>query len=340
MQNNEFNCPYCGEIIEIGTEKCPACNESLLDIYMVCPACAENIPKNSTKCPICGENLNCNLNNIPFKKIGKILLRILLVFVLLTIIGGGIWYGYKWYNDPVRKAERMAKNYYTLAQKSERDGDIKGAIENYKNALNEKPELNSAKVPLVKLCIKDKDMKCVIKYIEDAYNLSKDDTQLKFYYATSIINERSKSVPLLKSVIEKDPNNYLANKYVGYYYYKQGEHKIALQYLKKSFELKDSFKNDTGVEEVFENLEDEGLMIASIYIMNEEYTNAINVLDQIINKTGSYQAKELKAEAVQRKNYYIQEQERQKAEAAARKEQEAYNRSRAEYYREQGINYY
>lgn len=336
-----MKCPYCGEYVQLGVEECPICNESLKDIYMECPVCAEKIPINSSVCPICAEKLyENNTNKISFDLIGKILLRILSIIVLLAMISGSIWYAYNWYNDPVRKAERMAKKYYSLAQKQENIGDIKGAIENYKNALNKKPELNNAKVPLVKLCIKDKDMKCVIKYIEDAYNLSKDDTQLKFYYATSIINDQGKSIPLLKSVIEDDPNNYLANKYVGYYYYKQGEHKIALTYLKKSFELKDHFKNDTGVENVFQNVEDEGLMIASIYIMNDEYTNAINILDQIINKTGNYRAKELKEEAIQRRSYYLYEKEREKAEAAARREMEAYNKSRAEYYREQGMNYY
>ncbi len=343
MQNDEMHCPYCGELISTDLEKCPACDESLLDIYTICPACAEKITKDSTVCPICGEVLNkskcIRIDKFPFVFIRLIITRTLLVLSILTLIGFIIWYAYNWYNDPVRKSERMAKNYYALAKKEERAGNIKDSISNYKNALNEKSDFNEAKVPLVKLCIKDKDMGCVLKYIADAYQLNKNDNQLKFYYATSIINEHSKSIPLLKSVVEKDPNNYLANKFVGYYYFKKGEHKIALPYLKKSFDLKYNYKNDTGVEEVFENIDDEGLMLANIYIINEEYTNAINVLDQMINKTGSCTAKELKAEVIQRKNYHVYEKERAKAEAAAKREQDAYNRSRAEYYREQGMDY-
>ena len=339
MQEQNMNCPYCGESIPNNSKKCPACNESLEDYYILCPACAESIPKDSKKCPVCGEyleDLSMNINApIPSSNINiiKVLIIIFSVVAILIVLGLGSWFAYKWYNDPVRKADRMAKSYLTLAKKQEKEGNNKEAISNYIKALDEKFELDEAKVPLVKLCIKEKDMACVKKYIDVAYELSSNDTQLKFYYATSIINEHDKSIPLLKSVVEKEPNNYLANKYLGAYYCDKEELKTALPYLKKSFELKDSFKNDTGVEEIYSDVEDEGILLASVYIINEEYTNAINVLDKIINKTGSYSAKELKEEAIQRRNYYNYIKEREKAEAAARKEEEAYNRSREEYYR-------
>ncbi|MGN0196613.1 MAG: zinc ribbon domain-containing protein [Candidatus Gastranaerophilaceae bacterium] len=219
MQEQNMNCPYCGELIPNNSKKCPACNESLEDYYILCPACAESIPKDSKKCPVCGEylgDLSMNINapilsaNI---NIIKVLIIIFSVVAILIVLGLGSWFVYKWYNDPVRKADRMAKSYLTLAKKQEKEGNNKEAISYYKKALYEKFDLDDVKVTLVKLCIKEKDTACVEEYIDAAYKINPKDNQLKFYYASTILDEPNSAVPLLKSVVDKEPNNYLANKY-------------------------------------------------------------------------------------------------------------------------------
>ena len=324
MNSDERECPFCGEIIKKGAKKCRFCDSWLNDETTkiekngnskICPYCSESIPANTLICPHCNEYINQTYRETPHKKspIGKILF---LIFLIVAISGAAV-YAYFWYNDPIRKADRLSSNYYTLAKEQEKAGNNKEAISYYKKALYEKFDLDDVKVTLVKLCIKEKDMACVEEYIDAAYKINPKDNQLKFYYASTILDEPNSAVPLLKSVVDKEPNNYLANKYLGSYYYDKKEYKTALKYLKKSYDLKDNFENNTGAEKAYEDIDDEWKMIANSYIMLDEYTNAINILDDVIDKTGNYDARELKKSAEEKRETYL------------------YNKSRTEYYKQQ-----
>lgn len=328
----------------------------------VCPYCAEEIPANSIVCPNCGEKISQDL--IDMKTI-KIVFGVI-VGIIILCVAGYFTYTYVDFADLVKKfqkPDRFLKKGITLYNEAkyeealdffekqieednnpmayfyegkvyEKQNNSSLAIKQYKKALKYKSDFDELKIPLVKLCLKNEDMDCVNEYIEGAYKQDKKDTQLIFYYASSIIKETDKSIPLLKEVADKEPDNYLANKYVGNYYYNKGEYKTALPYLKNSYNSKDKFKHDTGVEYAYEDLEDEGLLIASTYMTNDEYTNAIKFLDEIIGKTGNSKAKALKEEAVYARDNYNYQKEREKTQAAARREQDAYNKSRQEYYKE------
>ena len=53
----EFECQYCGELIDDPRELvCPACGEALLTEVTVCPSCNSVVPNNSNHCEVCGSD--------------------------------------------------------------------------------------------------------------------------------------------------------------------------------------------------------------------------------------------------------------------------------------------
>ncbi len=53
----EFECQYCGELVEDPRELvCPACGEALMDEVTVCPSCTSIVPNNANHCEVCGDD--------------------------------------------------------------------------------------------------------------------------------------------------------------------------------------------------------------------------------------------------------------------------------------------
>ena len=206
----------------------------------ICPYCAEDIPVESIHCPFCGEKLPVDRTRIKDKK------SLLIIFLSVITIGlisfiffntdfsnflnpnnlllkGITLYKRGDYDESIKILEKQIdedgdnyKVYYYLGKNYEEKNDRAEAIKYYKKVLQINPDFDEAKIPLVKLCIEDDDSGCVGEFIESAYHQDKKDPQLIFYYATHIIDKTERSIPLLKKVLEKEPNNYLANKYLGY----------------------------------------------------------------------------------------------------------------------------
>jgi tetratricopeptide (TPR) repeat protein len=100
----------------------------------------------------------------------------------------------------------------------------------------------------------------------------------------------------------------MANKLLGATYFSNGEYKIALKYLKKAYENRNSHEDyviDT------DELVDDWKLLAVTYVKLDEYTNAINLLDKVISATNDSEAKNLKNYAEQQKENYLYNQSRQ-----------------------------
>jgi len=53
----EFECQYCGEFIDDPRELvCPSCGEALLSEVTVCPACNSVCPNSATHCEVCNSD--------------------------------------------------------------------------------------------------------------------------------------------------------------------------------------------------------------------------------------------------------------------------------------------
>ena len=311
----------------------------------ICPYCAEDIPVESIHCPFCGEKLPVDRTKIKDKKSLLIISLSVITIGLISFIffntdfsnflnpnnllqKGITLYKKGDYDESIKILEKQIeedgdnyKAYYYLGKNYEEKNDRTEAIKYYKKVLQINPDFDEAKIPLVKLCIEDDDSGCVGEFIESAYHQDKKDPQLMFYYATHIIDKTERSIPLLKKVLEKEPNNYLANKYLGYYYSEKNDYKTAIPYLKKCLESKDNYLLHPELDSAYENTPKVEYMLARAYIEEDYYTNAIDLLNKVLSKNNDSTAQELKEEAQERKENYLYEKEQQNIEKRQRHQQ-------------------
>lgn len=109
-----IKCPNCESEISSKATKCPNCGYDLLNVEeFICKECGTKYSNSKISCPKCGcpkedatdnsaQKVELTSVNIGISKKKK---KTIYIFVLLAIIGCGIFAAYKVYSDKISKAE-------------------------------------------------------------------------------------------------------------------------------------------------------------------------------------------------------------------------------------------
>ncbi len=145
---------------------------------MFCRNCGAKLDDGQLFCVACGAKLDDSVQTIesvlreepePKKKHGKTVLLVLLLFVFIGILVGGVFVAKKFYSPEARTAR-----FIEAAEESYSSKDYDEAIANYRLALAITPDSVEAYKGLVKIYKKLDDTDSLLEVLEEAYKETKD----------------------------------------------------------------------------------------------------------------------------------------------------------------------
>ncbi len=341
----KIQCPICGEYIEENTEICPFCNERIKEENKQSEhteqsgTIEEKMPNESTERKSAEAEfqkpaLNLNMSVI----ISSI------IFVLIAITG--TYFLVKKYNnvsmdkslnannqqievqskqlpkkmDEVRRyfkdkqyekaakicEEEIEKNqnpiaYFYLGRIYQEQNYTDLAIENLKKAANLKPDLFEAQYELAKIYYDKAEYDSALEYLNAANKIKANDKEV-LEKLVNIYFEREnkeKSLEFSRQLIKLNPDNYIANVVLCADAINREDTNSAIKYLKKALEIQYNTSD--------------AIYLAKLYMSKEQYTNAIKVLDKVIDEDYyNYEAKELRERSIILREEYRQNQEYKK----------------------------
>ncbi len=149
-------------------------------------------------------------------------------------------------------------------------GETELAIENFKKALEIKPDMFDANFELGKYYYSINDYKTASKYLTEASSEQIDNTEVlsmtaETYKKTGLADD---AIVLLEKVLEIEPNSAFANAKIGEIYFQRLQYKEAIPYLEDSI----SYNFEENV----------ALQLAKSYLETGDFDSAIEVADKIL----------------------------------------------------------
>ena len=160
--------------------------------------------------------------------------------------------------------------YCYLGKINKEKGELELAIENFKKALDIKPNFFEANYELGKIYYSLNDYKTASKYLTNACVLNIENQELMSITAETYkrTGKSDEAILLFEKILEKDPKNAFANSKIGEIYYQRSDYRKAIQYFEESVQV--SYDEMTAIQ------------LAKSYFELGDYNSSEDVIKEIL----------------------------------------------------------
>ena len=160
--------------------------------------------------------------------------------------------------------------YCYLGKIYKEKNELDVAIENFKRALDIKPNFFEANYELGKIYYSLNDYKTASKYLTNACVLNIENPELMSMTAETYkkTGKSDEAILLFEKIIEKDPKNAFANSKIGEIYYQRADYRKAIQYYEES--IQNSYDEQVAIQ------------LAKSYFELGEFNSSEDVIREIL----------------------------------------------------------
>ena len=160
--------------------------------------------------------------------------------------------------------------YCYLGKIYKEKNELDVAIENFKRALDIKPNFFEANYELGKIYYSLNDYKTASKYLTNACVLNIENPELMSMTAETYkkTGKSDEAILLFEKIIEKDPKNAFANAKIGEIYYQRADYRKAIQYYEES--IQNSYDEQVAIQ------------LAKSYFELGEFNSSEDVIREIL----------------------------------------------------------